>query len=347
MKKLLTSIVALLLLGSVAVPNFAQAFTQTSRATVAQQTDACAGVTIKKIGYSALTMESDFFQQFVKGLTQAAEKCGVEVVVDDPKNDAAKQVTGIENLVTAKVDVIAVTAVDGKSLGAAIDAAKEANIPVIALFGTFDGAVLNLGPNDIEIGLLTGRPAGEMLVEKKPDVEKYKVAFLNNDSLGQVLLDRKTGAIQGFEESVKNYEMVADVEALTEDEGFSAMETILQAHPDIDAVLATNESSALGAMAAIEAAGLKPGVDVIISISGNSQRVIEGILAGKLPGGPYADSVVWGGATADTIFKLVRGEKLEAQIGLPLSLITAENAQETLDRYYGEPAATPEATAAQ
>lgn len=303
-------------------------------AAAAGTSDLCSGLTGKKIAYSPLTMETDFFQLFAQGMKEAAAKCGVELAVDDPKNDAAKQVAGVENLVTTKPAAIAITSVDPKAIVTAVETANKAGVPVFSLFGGFEGTKSDLGPSNLEIGLLTGRPAGEWAKERLPTDRKLQVAFLNNDSLGEGLLERKKGVIQGWEESIKNYEIVMDVEALTEDEGFNAMETILQKYPNIDAVLGTNGDSAVGAITVLENKGRKVGKDVIAAISGNSKREIELVRDGKAPGGPYADATVWGNAAAETIFKYLKGEKVAQAVPLPLSVLTPENAAEALQKYY-------------
>lgn len=68
------------------------------------------------------------------------------------------------------------------------------------------------------------------------------------------------------------------------DEGFTKTETLLQAHPGVKGVLAGNDEMALGAVAAIEAAGLVPGEDVLVMGFDGSPDAVEAIDAGKLLG---------------------------------------------------------------
>jgi erythritol transport system substrate-binding protein len=68
------------------------------------------------------------------------------------------------------------------------------------------------------------------------------------------------------------------------DEGFSKMETLLQAHPNVKGVLAGNDEMALGAIAAIEAANKKPGEDIMVMGFDGSPDAVEAIEQGKLLG---------------------------------------------------------------
>jgi erythritol transport system substrate-binding protein len=68
------------------------------------------------------------------------------------------------------------------------------------------------------------------------------------------------------------------------DEGFAKMETLLQAHPDVKGVLAGNDEMALGAVAAIEAAGKTPGEDILVMGFDGSPDAVEAIEQGKLLG---------------------------------------------------------------
>lgn len=68
------------------------------------------------------------------------------------------------------------------------------------------------------------------------------------------------------------------------DEGFSKMETLLQAHPDVKGVLAGNDEMALGAIAAIEAAGKEPGKDILVMGFDGSPDAVEAIEQGKMLG---------------------------------------------------------------
>ena len=244
----------------------------------------CDGLTFDRIGYSPLTMEFDYFQFIEAGMKEIADQCGIEVVTADPRVDAAKQVSDIESMVSGGVDAVSIYSIDPTAVLTAVDAAKAAGVKVIAAVSVFDGADVSVGISDHDFGYAQGVLAGPILKERKPDTETYKVAILNADSLGPNLLDRKQGLLDGLKTNVTNFEVVADVEAWAEDTALSAVETILQANPDLDVILTVNDPGSLGAARAVEAAGKDLKTGTIVMGLGIDKRVLEGVLDGTFPG---------------------------------------------------------------
>jgi len=293
----------------------------------------CASV--KTIGYSPNTLQTEFYQNFGKALKSAAEKQGLRYVEDDPRQDAAKQVTGIQNMVIQGVSAIAVRSQDAKAMSAAVSAAQDKKVPLVSLFGTFPGATTTVGPNDTELGGTIGKVAGEALKALKPGKSSYNVVILNNDSLGAAIIERRTSMEAAFKAVIPTYTVVGNAEALTEDEGNKVMSTFLQKSKDIDVVLSTNDSSSLGAVSALQTAGLAAGKDLIVAISGSTQRDLQSIIDGKTPGGPYGDYDVWAAATLKAMVKSACGGTLSPEDAvLPLSTVTKANAQQLYDQLY-------------
>ncbi|MFN8379681.1 MAG: sugar ABC transporter substrate-binding protein [Anaerolineae bacterium] len=296
----------------------------------------CDGLTLDRIGYSPLTMEFDYFQFIERGMVQIADQCGVEVVTADPGVDAAKQVSDMETMVSGGVDAIAVYSVDPVAVLTAVDTARAAGVSVIAAVSAFDDADVYVGISDYDFGYLQGLQAGPVLLERKPDQETYKVAILNADSLGPNLLDRKQGLIDGLSENVTNFEIVADVEAWAEDTALDAVETILQANPDLDLILTVNDPGSLGAASAVESAGRDLTTETIVMGLGIDRRVLEGVLDGTFPGSVSPEPIATGRALAAVAFALNRGEDVVQNVVVPVVEITTENAQQFIDDLYGE-----------
>jgi ribose transport system substrate-binding protein len=286
-----------------------------------------------KIGYSPLTMEFEWFTFVVDGIEEEAAKCGVEVVVFDPKSDAQAQASGVESMLASGVKAVAISAVDGNAIKTVVDDAHSQGVPVVQHVSEVPGADANVGVAEVEFGRQIGFAGGKWLAETKPDKAMYKIAILNADSLGAGLLDRRAGLLQGLEESIPagKYEVVSDVEAWAEDTALNAGSTILQGHPDLDLFLTVNDVGALGALAAIEAAGLTPGVDVMAAGS-LTKRGLEAMVAGKMPGGPTLPGATHGVALAKTMFALLAGEEIDFdQATDPIPVFTKEDAQFWLD----------------
>jgi ribose transport system substrate-binding protein len=311
----------------------APAFAQDGAAFVDAKAN-CEGLTLDKIGYSPLTMEFDYFQFIEAGMKEIAEQCGIEVVTADPRVDAAKQVSDIESMVSGGVDSVAIYSIDPTAVLTAVDAAKEAGVKVIAAVSVFDGADVSVGISDHDFGYAQGVLAGPILKERKPDTETYKVAILNADSLGPNLLDRKQGLLDGLKTNVTNFEVVADVEAWAEDTALSAVETILQANPDLDVILTVNDPGSLGAASAVEAAGKDLKTGTIVMGLGIDKRVLEGVLDGTFPGSVSPEPIATGRALAAVSLALNRGDEVPANVVVPVVTITTDNAQTIIDALY-------------
>ncbi|MCL4875339.1 MAG: sugar ABC transporter substrate-binding protein [Anaerolineae bacterium] len=296
----------------------------------------CEGVEMEKLGYSPLTMEFDYFQFIGQGMEEIAEQCEVELIIADPGVDATQQVADIENMVSGGAGSVAVYSVDPVAILTAVDTAHEEDVTIIAAVSAFEDADVYVGISDYDFGFLAGKQAGPVLLERKPDQDNYKVAILNADSLGPNLLDRKQGLIDGLEETVTNYEIVADVEAWAEDTALSAVETILQAHPDLDLILTVNDPGSLGAANAVESAGIDLVEGTIVMGLGIDKRVLEGIIEGVFPGSVSPEPIETGRTLAAVAFALDRGDEVPENIVVPVVEITAENAQEFIDKYYSE-----------
>ena len=86
-----------------------------------------------RIGLSVSTLNNPFFVTLRDGAQSAADEAGAELIVSDAQNDTAQQQDDIQNFVTQQVNVILVNPVDSDAVVPAIEAANQANIPVIAL----------------------------------------------------------------------------------------------------------------------------------------------------------------------------------------------------------------------
>lgn len=286
------------------------------------------------IGYSPITLEFEWFTFVVEGLRSEAALCGVEVMVHDPKGDAQDQVTGIETMLTGGAAAVAIAAVDANAITVAVDQAHAQGVPVVQHVSSVPGADANVGVPESEFGRQIGLAGGRWLVSAKSDQASYKVAILNADSLGTGLLERKAGLLAGLEESVPagSYEVVADVEAWAEDVALDTATTILQANADLDLFLTVNDVGALGALAAIEAAGLDP-TSQTAAVGSLTRRGLEAVVAGKMPGGTAVPGAPHGQALARTMFALIAGEEPEYdQFVNPSLVLTSEEAQAWLEQ---------------
>ena len=178
-------------------------------------------------------------------------------------------------MIAQGVDLIFLAPREEKPLIPAVMEAKKAGIPVILLDRNVDQRLAKPGEDYVTfIGsdfVEEGKRAAEWLI--KAIGGKAKIIELEGTTGSSPANDRK----KGFDEAIKGHagmEIVASQSGdFARDKGRQVAETLLQAHPDATAIYAHNDEMAIGAIAALEAAGKVPGKDVlIVSIDGTQGR---------------------------------------------------------------------------
>jgi ribose transport system substrate-binding protein len=214
----------------------------------------------KRIGVTLLTMQHGFYQELRAGLEQAARERGYQLLVTTGEFDAARQANQIDEFIVQKVNAILVCPCDSRSVGASIAQANAAGIPVftadIASTSPLGKVVAHVA-SDNQAG---GRKAAELLAAALGGTGK--VVILSHPEVTSVA-DR----VAGFKAGIAlqpGMQVVAELSAEGKrDRAVKVMEDLLQAHPDLNGVFAINDDSALGALAAVEAAGKSGKVHIV------------------------------------------------------------------------------------
>ncbi|NWD91228.1 substrate-binding domain-containing protein, partial [Pseudomonas sp. K5002] len=222
-----------------------------------------------KIGFSQVTLQSPFYVQLRDGAKAAAAKGGDELIFLDANGDISKQNNDIQDLLTRKVDILIINAVNPDAVGAALDAAKRAKVPVIAVDRAINAPVATtIGRNNAEMGELSGKALLAAL--KQRGVTKGKIIEIQGDAGGTVMKERRKGfhtALAGTDFKIIDgpYSEYMRANAVT------AMQDLLQAHPDLKAVIAHNDDMAMGALQVLTESGKK---DVLVAgIDGLSEAL--------------------------------------------------------------------------
>jgi ribose transport system substrate-binding protein len=274
----------------------------------------------KVIGISLLTKEHVFYRELEKGLREAAAKHGFDLIVNSGDWDLAKHQAQLENYIVQRVDAIVVCPVDSKGIGPAIQKANQAKIPVFtADIKAEGGAIVSQIASDNVAG---GRLAAEYLAKILSG--KGEVAIIDQP-MTQSVIDR----VRGFTEVIARSPEVRIVARPSgegvRDRAMKAAEDLLQAFPNLAGIFGINDDSALGALAAVEAAGRK-GI-AIVGYDGIPEAR-QAILRGSAL---KADVVQYpleiGRITIETIARHLAGESVPADIPVKVGLIDATNAQ--------------------
>lgn len=206
----------------------------------------------KTIGVTLLTVQHQFYQDLQGGLEDEAKRHGYRVLISTAEFDPARQANQIDEFIVQGVDALVVCPCDSRSVGASIVAANDAGIPVFTADIASTAALGKVTTHIASDNVQGGREAAKLLAEAIG--KSGKIAILSHPEVASVA-DR----VDGFKEEMAKHpdiEVVAELSAEGKrDRAVRVMEDLLQAHADLAGVFGINDDSALGALAAIEAAG--------------------------------------------------------------------------------------------
>jgi ABC-type sugar transport system substrate-binding protein len=220
-----------------------------------------------------------------ESIKQTAQDIGVKkLLITNANAELPKQISDIQDLLNQGAQFLIVAPVNSDGLDPALNAAKAKGVPVL----TIDRKVTNK-PCEDYIAFLgsdfkeQGKRAADALA--KATGESAKVAILLGSSGNNVTDDRTSGFKAELTAKYPDMEIVASQTAnFARDEGQSVTEQLLASNPDIDAIYAENDEMGLGAVVAIQSAGLVPGKDIkIVSIDGTHDAV-QALADGKYNG---------------------------------------------------------------
>ncbi|MCX7970222.1 MAG: sugar ABC transporter substrate-binding protein [Negativicutes bacterium] len=276
-----------------------------------------------KIGMVVKALNSDYWKMVESGARAAGKDLGVEVAVLGPnaETDVTGQVSMIEDQITRKVSALVVAPSQPSSIGPVLEKAKQAGIPVVLCDtdAKWDDKVSFVGTGNRQGGKL----AGEYLAGQLP--EKAKVLILRG-ALGDATHDeRAEGCIEAL--AAGDLEVAAVQPANSERAmAVSVTENILQSRQPFDAVFATNDEMALGALKALDAAGK----DVIVVGFDGSLDALNSIEAGDLDATVAQSAYNIGYKGVEAAVKAARGEKVDKRIDTGTEIIDKDNVQEKL-----------------
>lgn len=272
----------------------------------------------KTIGVTLLTMQHQFYQDLRAGLEERAQELGYELIITSAEFDAARQANQIDEFIVQDVDAIVVCPSDSRSVGASIVAANEVNIPVVTADIASAAPIGKVHSHIASDNVAGGREAALLMVEALGPAGG-KVVILSHPEVTSVG-DR----VRGFREEIAKHpgiEVVAELSAEGKrDRAVRVMEDLLQAHQDLNGVFAINDDSALGALAAIEAAGKAERIKIVgYDATPEARARID---AGAIYGDVIQHPRKIGELTMNTLHDILSGRDVDAVIPVEVGRYT-------------------------
>ena len=263
------------------------------------------------IGFSVSTLNNPFFVTLTEGARKAATENNVELVVVDAGDDAAKQTSDIEDLVSRNVGVLIVNPVDSDAVAPAVKSAMSQGIKVIAVDRGVNGV-------DVDCQIASDNVAGaRMATEYLMELvgEGAKVAELQGVPGASATIDRGEGFHQVADKSLQV--AASQTANFNRAEGMTVMENILQSDGTIKGVFAHNDEMARGAVEAVAASGKDIKIVGFDATDDAQKAVKDGKMAATVAQKP--DKM--GETAIGTAVKIMAGETVEKSIPVEVELI--------------------------
>ena len=303
-----------------------------------------------KIGISIYQFTDNFMTlyrtELVRYLTEDLGFNPDNIVVQDGKNDQAEQTNQINNFITDQVDVMILNLVQSSSAPQVTDMCNEAGIPVV---------YINRQPDETESDRWAsdGIKATYIGADARQSGTFQGEEILETENKGDINGDGKVSYImvQGDPENIDaQYRTEYSIKALT-DAGVEVDELLLQRGDwdqakgqqivqdaltqygdDVEVVFCNNDAMALGALQAIQAAGRTIGEDIYLVGVDALTDAVQNIVDGNFTGTVFNDYFGQAQGAANLAVKFLKGEEVAPVNMVDYVKVTADNAQEILDK---------------
>jgi ribose transport system substrate-binding protein len=267
------------------------------------------------IGLAISTLDNPYFVALRDGVRAEADAQGLNLITVDAQNDAARQISNVEDLIQKKVSVILLNPTDSDAVANVVKEADAAGIKVISLDRAVNGATVsvsiasdNVAGGEMAAKALLARIGGKGNLVELVGIPGSSAA-------------RERG--EGFDQGIKadpQVKVVAEQPAnFDRAQGLSVMENILQRNHDIQGVFAQNDEMALGAATAIQEAGLK-GI-AIVGFDATPDGVAA-VKSGELTATVQQKPREIGKEGVDAAKRLLAGEPVPSSIAVPVALLS-------------------------
>lgn len=293
------------------------------------------------VGFAQVGSESEWRTANTDNIKQAAENAGVTLQFSDAQQKQENQIKAIRSFIASDVDVIAFCPIVQTGWDTVLQEAKDAGIPVILVDRgvTADSSlyVTHICADALKEGENAFNWIDEYVHEqgKTPRAggDQFQIAILEGTVGSSVAADRLSGftdAIAASENAAEYNVIASQTGEYTRAKGKEVMESFLKSDGDkIDILFACNDDMALGAIQAIEAAGLKPGEDIVIVSIDAAKGAFNAMIEGKM-NCAVEHTPNYGELLMETAIKVVNGEEVPEKIEVEEGIFPADTAAEEL-----------------
>ncbi len=272
------------------------------------------------IGVSLASQTNPLYVAMEKGIRDRAAELGVEVRFVVANEDQARQVNGVQDLLTQRVDAILISPISVEGAQVAYEEANKAGVPILSI-------ARNLNKPQLEWAMIgkdwkaAGYTTAEWLAKRLGG--KGRIAVLAGPAGASFAMEQ----VAGLREVVGKHpgmEIVATANSpLTKEQGIRLMQGILTANPRLDAVFAVNDELALGAIQAAEEVGRAR--EIVFTGFNGAPAAIEAVRVGKLHLTTSLKPYSWGVLGLDTALRVAREKQRVGLVEIRTQLVEGAN----------------------
>lgn len=255
----------------------------------------------------------------------------VDIKLTDANDDPSKMLNDVDNFLDADVDALLVVPTDVAIVKPISRKANRAGIPLVIVNrlpneNTMKDVDAYVGSESIQAGIIQAESVVGML-----DGKQGNVAVLLGVLGHEAQINRTEGNKQVFAKH-PNIKIVAEQEGRWDRaRALQITEDLLQAHPEINVIIANNDEMAIGALLAARKAGLTDD-DLIISGVDATPDALEYLGTG-LDSTVFQSAKGQGYGGAEIAYKLAKGEKVEKMNWINFELVLEDQKVEYLYKY--------------
>lgn len=280
------------------------------------------GKKLPVIGVSLMNLSNEFIVMLNKSMEQKAGELGVRLIVSDAQRSPEKQIQQIENFIAQKVDAIILNPCELEASSPAVDKALAAGIPIVNVNSeTRSKPSAFVGSHDEE----SARIAMEYIASRLGG--KGKVLMMQGFMGQAAQIKRDAGAREVLTAQPGLTLLASQTAEWDRAKAMSLMENWIQSYgPNINAVFAQNDEMGMGALLALERAGIKDNV-VVASIDAIADAR-QAVKDKRLDATVFQDAKGQGATAVETAVKIIRKQPFEPEIFIPFKLIDGKIQEE-------------------
>ncbi len=255
------------------------------------------------------------------GAKEAGKKAGVKFIeLAAEKGELSKQLAIVEDMITRKVDAIAIAPVDSAGIAPAVNRALAAGIPVIAVDTGITGAKITsyVATDNIKAANVQGDWAATQL--KDGD----KIIYITGDQGQSTGQERKKGFVDALKAKLPNVKVIEVSTTWDQTQAQNGVEAAIRANSDIKLIACAWDGGALGAVAAMKGAGIKAG-DIKLAGFDGSPGGLDMMKQGWQQANAAQMLAKIGQVGVETAVAAAKKQKVEARIDTGAFLVLPSN----------------------